>query len=219
MFKIIIGFLWVLISFNAQAADLAVPNTFMSGTPAIAAEINSNFAAIQAAVNANAANIRENQAAGSLTVYANNQKIGKLASTDSFPFFNKLNLISDKNYLFTMTGQGDIGTTERQLYYEHPTCMGNTYISTSIINAATGIVFKGKALTSLYYIPHAQTSINAASTSMLLYGLLGVDCYPADVVARATYDALPHDVYQVFLNEPSVTGVMNSYTLPISLGQ
>ena len=37
----------------AVASSASVPNTFTSGTPAVAAEVNSNFTALQNAVNDN----------------------------------------------------------------------------------------------------------------------------------------------------------------------
>ncbi len=43
-----------LFSYGASAQDLTIPNTFASGTPAVAAEVNENFDAIAAAVNGQA---------------------------------------------------------------------------------------------------------------------------------------------------------------------
>jgi len=40
-----------LFSYSASAQNLTIPNTFASGTPAVAAEVNENFDAIAAAVN------------------------------------------------------------------------------------------------------------------------------------------------------------------------
>lgn len=41
----------IIISKNVHAQVLTVPNTFTSGTPAVAAEVNDNFSAVAAAVN------------------------------------------------------------------------------------------------------------------------------------------------------------------------
>ncbi len=43
-----------LFSYSASAQNLIIPNTFASGTPAVAAEVNENFDAIAAAVNGQA---------------------------------------------------------------------------------------------------------------------------------------------------------------------
>ncbi len=40
-----------LFSYSASAQSLTIPNTFASGTPAVAAEVNANFDAVAAAVN------------------------------------------------------------------------------------------------------------------------------------------------------------------------
>ena len=38
---------------NVEASTLTIPNTFQSNTPAIAAEVNDNFTAVQGAVDDN----------------------------------------------------------------------------------------------------------------------------------------------------------------------
>ncbi|MBV1911636.1 MAG: hypothetical protein KUG78_20255 [Kangiellaceae bacterium] len=55
MTLIIVG----LITFQlpTRAGELKVPNTFTAGSPAISADVNSNFTAVEAAVNGNAADI------------------------------------------------------------------------------------------------------------------------------------------------------------------
>jgi len=45
---------------NIQAADLTIPNTFTAGTPAVAADVNANFSAVESAVDDNNANITTN---------------------------------------------------------------------------------------------------------------------------------------------------------------
>ena len=47
----------------SQAGEVDVPNTFQSGSPAIAAEVNENFAAIETAVDDNAVDIEANTSA------------------------------------------------------------------------------------------------------------------------------------------------------------
>jgi hypothetical protein len=43
----------LLVAFNAQADELAIPHAFQSGTPALASEVNANFSAVADAVNDN----------------------------------------------------------------------------------------------------------------------------------------------------------------------
>lgn len=42
-----------LVSYSALAGNVTIPNTFTSGTPAVAAEVNANFSALETAVNDN----------------------------------------------------------------------------------------------------------------------------------------------------------------------
>ena len=46
--------------YNIQAADLTIPNTFTAGTPAVAADVNANFTAVESAVDDNNTNITTN---------------------------------------------------------------------------------------------------------------------------------------------------------------
>ncbi len=47
----------VFVSIGANAANLTIPNTFVANTPAVAAEVNGNFGAVEAAVDDNNARI------------------------------------------------------------------------------------------------------------------------------------------------------------------
>lgn len=66
--KVYIRFITVVLgviffsTIGASAGDLNIPNTFISGTPAVAAEVNANFAATEAAVDDNNARINDNAA-------------------------------------------------------------------------------------------------------------------------------------------------------------
>ena len=71
---LILGFAFI---YNVQAADLTIPNTFTAGTPAVAAEVNSNFTAVESAVDDNNTNITTN-ATG---IGANTTSIGTKQNT------------------------------------------------------------------------------------------------------------------------------------------
>jgi len=58
---IVIGLMLVAYS-HAHAGEVTIPNTFSAGTPAVADEVNANFAAVETAVDDNAANISDNAA-------------------------------------------------------------------------------------------------------------------------------------------------------------
>ena len=45
----ILALMWA----SAQASELDVPHTFVAGQPALAAEVNANFSAVETAVNDN----------------------------------------------------------------------------------------------------------------------------------------------------------------------
>ena len=55
---------------NIQAADLTIPNTFTAGTPAVAVDVNANFAAVETEVDDNNASIVGN--ASGITTNASN---------------------------------------------------------------------------------------------------------------------------------------------------
>lgn len=49
-----------LLASQSWAGDVSIPNTFIAGQPAVAAEVNDNFDAVAAEVNDNASNIVDN---------------------------------------------------------------------------------------------------------------------------------------------------------------
>jgi hypothetical protein len=57
MKKTLFGILFTCITFNAKASDLNIPNIFIANQPAIAAEVNGNFTAVEGAVDDNNARI------------------------------------------------------------------------------------------------------------------------------------------------------------------
>jgi hypothetical protein len=69
-FLVILGGL--LASYAATADELTTPNTFAAGEPAVAADVNENFSAIETAVNDNNARIAAMEGAGGATFQASN---------------------------------------------------------------------------------------------------------------------------------------------------
>ena len=63
----------------SQAGEVDVPNIFQSGSPAIAADVNENFAAIETAVDNNAADIEANTSAINANATAISDQEGMLA--------------------------------------------------------------------------------------------------------------------------------------------
>jgi len=72
---------------STYAGEVTVPHTFQAGTPAVAAEVNQNFAAVETAINDNAADITAN----ANDIYTHNQSSashgGRLAH--AYGFVNK----------------------------------------------------------------------------------------------------------------------------------
>lgn len=85
MKKNIIGVAAILmISSTASAGALTIPNTFTAGTPAVAADVNTNFSAIKTAVDDNDARINTvtaSAATNASDVFTNSRSIG-LNSSD-----------------------------------------------------------------------------------------------------------------------------------------
>ena len=59
--QLTLGAVLLLAGAAAWSGDVTVPNTFTAGTPAVAAEVNANFAAVKSAVDDNNARITSNE--------------------------------------------------------------------------------------------------------------------------------------------------------------
>ena len=59
--QLTLGTVLLLAGAAAWSGDVTVPNTFTAGTPAVAAEVNANFAAVKSAVDDNNARITSNE--------------------------------------------------------------------------------------------------------------------------------------------------------------
>lgn len=56
-FMTLISVFLIILQPAVQAGELDIPNSFTTGTPAVAADVNSNFTAVETAVDGNAADI------------------------------------------------------------------------------------------------------------------------------------------------------------------
>jgi hypothetical protein len=79
------GALALSVACAAANAQVTIPNTFQSGTPARAADVNANFSAVEAAVDANAADIAAleqlaDSAFGGIAVAVDGVQLGTLLS-------------------------------------------------------------------------------------------------------------------------------------------
>jgi len=104
---------FLAISFSTLADDLTIPNTFQSGTPARAAEVNDNFTAVESSVddnaadivantmqiNANAASITAVVNASGVPVYAQGIQIGRFLSG----FGDHIYLTNDQGFIIPLT--------------------------------------------------------------------------------------------------------------------
>lgn len=70
------------------AGNVTIPNTFTSGTPAVAAEVNANFSAVATEINDNDSRISAlNSQVPSLSVYDFNDYIGNTINNHTYDFF------------------------------------------------------------------------------------------------------------------------------------
>ncbi len=215
--KIFISAIVLLLS-TSVFGQTQVPNTFQSGQPARAAEVNANFSELENAVNQNADDISTNTAAisantaaiqgtGSPRVFdGGDNEIGSLVSIND----NRLTfaIITQQGYLFTMWPRdGMILGTGTAISFASSDCTGTGYMA----NAFGGYVassFDSTGAPSLYYIDKNSLPVTNFSIASFI-----ADASGCIVTAGQLEWAFP-----VVPNDPTVTGVSNdSYQPPIKI--
>ncbi len=217
---------------SAVAGNVTISNTFQSGTPASAAEVNQNFTDVKVAVDDNDSRISANETATSnnanaissnttsigaihqgLSVYDNGTRIGALMSIDSS--FGIISVLFDSGNMESILLSGTVANT---LYYSTSDCTGQAYIgnvSSTIPSVVPTISFDhGYAVTTsntnglekVFVSP--GTSIETANNGSFL---MSDTCYISDAKS-------PYIVGKpVVANDPVSTGIPNSYTGPITI--
>ena len=203
----------------AIADDLTIPNTFTAGTPAVAAEVNGNFTAVEASVDDNAADIATN----ALGIAANAASASNPATVkwlaDGEPVGSYLEdfvLLTFSDYYVRFrpqTGGVQLGFTT--LYFLDQNCQGQAYMDSFNPTAAQGAVFasfEGDPV-RLYYRPHGSTVIeNFVHFSRLSAGPTCGNTGPSGSTS-------PDSAVPVYPNDPAVTGVASEYfNLPMTIG-
>jgi len=205
--------------FGAQiafAGPVTVPNAFTSGTTARASEVNSNFSAIETAVNDNDSRISSNAnavaaaiqgARSAVAVFdSGGNEIGLLVTgIYSYDGPTRISLLTDQGYVFTLSvGSGEIAQVSgimAQLYYTTPDCSGLPYAGSS-----NGLVFRARTDGAVYYVHRDSTPISIVNGSTPYHG---GPCNAVD---------LEH-AWVVLPNDAAITGVSDQpHPLPIKIG-
>jgi len=200
----------LLMSSAAWYATLTVPNTFVAGTPAVAADVNANFTAVQTAVNANNNQIIAN---APLKVKSNGQIIGLLLSYGNIG----RSILSSKGYVFRIQTflTNVFSLTSSTIEYSLAGCAGVKYTSLFSLDGSQGQVFKSSNTADpiqVYYVPKNSTYLTVTPASYFdANGVCQTGAAPGSFSPRV----------QVFANDPAVTGVQSvtTYALPVAISQ
>ncbi len=221
--------IFALSASEAALGQTQVPNTFQSGQPARAAEVNANFSAVETGINDNdnrimnnetditnnsatissntatiaAANAAIQSQLGPVVLDGNGNEIGLLVSIGE----NHLNfeVITQQGYLFSVSPR-DGRTMVGPLYFASSDCTGTGYTDASFFNGYVVSLWDLTGVLSLYYVDKNSvplTNFSVASVST-----------PGGCIVQAG----PSVVYPVLLNDPTVTGIStDTYQLPIKI--
>jgi len=218
---------FLAISFSTLADDLTIPNTFQSGTPARAAEVNDNFTAVESSVddnaadivantmqiNANAASITAVVNASGVPVYAQGIQIGRFLSG----FGDHIYLTNDQGFIIPLTNVSTPSPYVRvlNLFYTEQDCGGAVYTSIGTFDPwvlTLGVIFAPPGsipATELYY--SARGSVREQNVVYQSENT-GGNCSNLSVAATAS-------LFRVFPNDVGVTGVSNSSVAgPLKIG-
>lgn len=230
----------ILLVSGAAFGQIQVPNTFQSGQPARAAEVNENFAALESEIEENsteiaasASAIKELRAAidalnSGIQVLADGVPIGLwLGQGDSRPGITTFRAQSTKNYLFDVVSQVDAGSTVPQdrptaigdlmtkvVWYELSGCTGQAYVSNDLNpdTAARGYVFRADDPTDPIQTFYVPT-LSFVEERIVSYRRSNLEggCVNIGMPSNPFVPAFP--------NDPDITGVPSgSFLPPIVLG-
>ena len=227
---------FLLVSAVAAQAQTQVPHTFQSGQPALAVEVNANFDAIEAGIDANSNSlqtVQESVASITASVDANigsiSQNSAAIAEGDAALASRLGAVVLDGNgdeigqlisigenlwSLIAINQSGYIQSVSFQdgtvgsgaLVYESTDCSGTPYA----IDTFGGHVqryFDALGNPSLYYVEKSAVTVSNFTLGSLSFES---GCF-------AQFDA-GRTVWPVSINDPAVTGVSSgTYSLPIRI--
>lgn len=217
-------------------ADVTLPHTFTSGTPARAAEVNANFTALKTATDANSAAIDGLKAdlqalalsmRGGLQVQVNGVTIGAFYGHDEEQ--NLLALTAQGYFVDLMPNKTDetagAGSALKAGYlgFDAADCQGNMYLTGIAmlgernIVYRQGIVFAGSG---------AMTLVAKGEPSLVTLRSAGSFDEDANVWSCSNHDEAEIAAgYQTGLvlavtqNDPAVTGVPNNLSGPVRIAR
>ena len=229
----------VLITSGVASGQTQVPNTFQSGQPARAAEVNQNFSTLETAVNDNATAIADGEAAilantqalGAVAavtiprVKANGQDIGAFlnATHDNDPknlFRRQFWALSDTGYLFSVsasdTSIGPAGVLLRRLiWFSTPNCSGVAYVpATRDLDFPLTAHYRSGAVFASEQLNDNPgvyyTPKDSEPISITLQSQISSGC-------NAQTESV--EAFEVFPNDPQITGVptQRNFNPPITL--
>lgn len=218
----------------AIAQEFSVPNNFVAGERAQAAQVNQNFSATAGAINDNAtalaaalqqiadleqaiADLQTAPAVGGVPVYSAGQVIGTFLDHADYA-----RLLSPNGYVFhaTLTDYGPsypipvaAWLREEALYFADANCLGDAYIAPGggmpyfDWEIEHGVVVRDSVPGGAsYYVPRSAVALSQTYNSVLTDGNCSVQAGEAML-----WQALP--------NDEAVTGVPNApYAKPFSIG-
>jgi hypothetical protein len=176
---------------NVLASTVTIPNTFVSGQTAVAADVNSNFTALKNAVNDNASKIPVVKDSNAIVIgtFHGAQTTGSFTSVYT--------ILSNKNYVFTVNGDGSLWG---YLFFTSTGCSGQSYSN------EPQVVLRAGTSSNYVYTPTSAPYVNTAMNSVL------------DNTGCASIAAALPGGYQTLANDPAITGVQSSaISIPISI--
>ncbi len=235
---LVCGILLSVPATQAFAATAVIPNQFVSGTTALASEVNANFSAVKNAVDDNNGRVSGNETditdllnrvatlelklAGQMTVFikANGQNIGVAVNAESnlAGSIESYIGISFNEYGFEVDAQsGELGRGD--LVFNSTDCSGQAYKSAGFFIGQSppyvesqGFVFASPlpgGPTPAYFIARGTFSIKITTNSVLTEGQ---GCSLTEV-------PFVDEVYPVAPNDPAITAVPDTpFQTPITAG-
>ena len=207
-----------LFTHSLWAGALTVPNSFSSGTAAVAAEVNDNFTAVKNAVDDNDSRITANETAITalavpILVDATSTPVGTLLGTDSAAKY----WVALTTQKFLVRLRADGFPANETVYFTGTNCTGIPYLlvnnnaggatarDSNYIYAKQGYVFTDSMDNAIYYVaPNTGVSAMTYGSRLSTTGCLSAT--PGSI-----------DAVQAAINVPATTGVPATGFGPVSL--